>query len=132
MLLHEMFSGGDMPYSDVEVEKLLNYLDDGNRLKQPESCPDEMLAHSLAGKSYVCVVVLVLVVLRRSYSVVFQMLMFSYALVSDCWHQSTEKRPRFEHLRSSLATVLEQRSYLYGYLNPAEHYRIPNQELDSS
>lgn len=56
---------------------------------------------------------------------------FSYAIMSDCWHLLPEKRPVFGYLRSSLATILEHRSYLYGYLNPTEHYRRPSFESGS-
>ena len=31
-----------MPYKDIVINDLLKYLQEGNRLCQPESCPDEM------------------------------------------------------------------------------------------
>lgn len=36
VLLYELFTGGHMPYHDVEVETLLEYLEDGGRLKRPD------------------------------------------------------------------------------------------------
>lgn len=42
VLLYELFSAGNMPYPTLEPCDVLAYLDAGNRLEQPEMCPDNL------------------------------------------------------------------------------------------
>ena len=41
--LFEIYSLGQLPYQSVQTSELLKFLQEGNRLLQPELCPDEML-----------------------------------------------------------------------------------------
>ena len=38
----EVFSLGRIPYGGVPNHEILKYIDDGNRLSQPDLCPDIM------------------------------------------------------------------------------------------
>ncbi|CAD6187177.1 unnamed protein product [Caenorhabditis auriculariae] len=42
VLLHEIYTLGDTPYHNVQPADMSKYLLDGNRLEQPERCPDEI------------------------------------------------------------------------------------------
>ena len=42
VLLYELFSAGDSPYPGIQPGDIVEHLMAGNRLEQPELCPDEM------------------------------------------------------------------------------------------
>lgn len=42
ILLYEMFSLGDDPYTFVEAGRIIDFLRDGKRLEMPNYCSDEM------------------------------------------------------------------------------------------
>uniref|UniRef100_A0A914QT40 Protein kinase domain-containing protein n=1 Tax=Panagrolaimus davidi TaxID=227884 RepID=A0A914QT40_9BILA len=42
IVLFEMYSFGEMPFSKIENSQLLKHLENGNRLEKPELCPNEM------------------------------------------------------------------------------------------
>lgn len=41
-MLYEIFSAGDMPYSNLHPEDIRRFLEEGNRLEQPALCPADM------------------------------------------------------------------------------------------
>ncbi len=43
MVLWEIFSFGQLPYSGIENVNIYQHLADGKRLEKPEMCSDEML-----------------------------------------------------------------------------------------
>ncbi|CAJ0954285.1 unnamed protein product, partial [Mesorhabditis belari] len=42
IMLHEMFSLGEAPYPSVQPMEMIQYLEEGNRMRQPVKCPNEM------------------------------------------------------------------------------------------
>ncbi len=79
--LFEIYSLGQMPYQDIPTLELLKFLQDGNRLFQPELCPDEM--------SY-------------SISCIFLIIIFRYEVMRQCWRLNADDRPTFDEVRKGI------------------------------
>ncbi|KAH7709571.1 Protein F09A5.2 [Aphelenchoides avenae] len=93
VLLYEIFSMGGVPYSRVDPNQMLSYLEADQRLEKPERCPAEIYDSRI-----------------------------TYEIMTQCWHMDSQKRPLFEHIRNALGMILDRRSNLYGYLDTSEHY----------
>ena len=76
--LFEMYSLGQLPYQNVQTSELLKFLQDGNRLSQPELCPEKM--------SY-------------SISFIFLIVVFRYEVMRQCWCLNSDDRPTFDEVR---------------------------------
>ena len=73
-----MYSLGQLPYQNVQTSELLKFLQDGNRLSQPELCPEKM-SYSI---SCICLIVV-----------------FRYEVMRQCWCLNADDRPTFDEVR---------------------------------
>lgn len=73
IVLWEIFTLGGNPYPGLPKEQLLDYLREGQRMKQPHDCPIEM-----------------------------------YDVMSDCWMQLPEQRPKFMAIAERIGNILER------------------------
>ena len=79
MTLFEIYSLGQLPYRHVTNNDLLKYLQDGNRLLQPELCPDEMLKTFKKAKA-----------MSNVY--------FRYEVMKQCWCLNANDRLTFDEV----------------------------------
>jgi hypothetical protein len=94
VLLYEIFSLGETPYSTVQQAAMIEYLEGGNRLSKPPMADDVMSVNFGIFKKY----------------------WLRYNLMKSCWFDRSDQRPSFDELRSSLINIVESNAMPYGYI----------------
>ena len=98
--LFEIYSLGQTPYQDMPTSELLKFLQEGNRLLQPELCPEEM--------SY-------------SISCIFLIIIFRYEIMRQCWRLNADDRPTFDEVRRTQIKFLTEFSAKSGNIEVPRH-----------
>lgn len=90
VLLYEITTLGGMPYPSISPRDLLQLLRQGQRMKQPEGCTDEVYVAGVDKES----------------KYITNIGLYRFALMTSCWCSIPGNRPTFAQLKQQLDAMI--------------------------